>query len=109
MILSSHDVSNGGLIIALSEMSMASNLGVKILKPKKLTNIFKYFFGEDQSRYIIEVDKNNLGKVEKVLKNNNIFYENIGTTQKDFFEIQDELKINIKDLYKTNNQWYNNY
>ena len=42
-------------------------------------------------------------------KRNNIFYENIGSTQKDYFEIQGELKINIKELYKINNQWYNNY
>ena len=44
LILSSHDVSNGGLIVALSEMAMSSNYGVKIQKPKKLTNLFKYFF-----------------------------------------------------------------
>ena len=43
MILSSHDVSNGGLITTLSEMSISSNYGAKILKPKKLTNLFKYF------------------------------------------------------------------
>ena len=63
-----HDVSNGGLLVALSEMSIGSNFGVKISKSKKLTNIFGYFFGEDQGRYILEIDKNNLEKVEKILK-----------------------------------------
>ena len=43
IVESAHDVSDGGLIIALSEMSINSNYGVKIQKPKKLTNIFKYF------------------------------------------------------------------
>ena len=104
-----HDVSSGGLIVTLAEMSMGSNYGAKIIKPKKLTNLFNYFFGEDQSRYILEIEKGNLEKVEKILKNNNIFYENIGSTQKDYFEIQGELKININALYKINNQWYNNY
>ena len=47
--------------------------------------------------------------VEKVLNDNNIYYENIGFTQKDVFEIESELKINIKDLFKINNEWYNNY
>ncbi len=88
---------------------MGSNYGVKINKPKKLTNLLKYFFGEDQSRYVLEVDKNNLEKVEKILKNNNIFYENIGSTQKDHFEIQGELRIDIKELYKINDRWYNIY
>ena len=104
-----HDVSNGGLIIALAEMSTGSNFGIKINKPKKLRNLFEYFFGEDQGRYILEIDKNNTEKFEKILKNNNVFYENIGTVQRDFFEIESEMKMSIKDLYKINNQWYNNY
>jgi phosphoribosylformylglycinamidine synthase subunit PurL len=109
LVLSSHDISNGGLIIALCEMALSSNYGVKIQKPKKLTNLFKYFFGEDQGRYILEIDPKVLPKVEKTLNFNNIYYENIGLTQKDYFEIESELKINVKDLYKANNEWYSNY
>ena len=71
--------------------------------------LFEYFFGEDQARYIIEIESNSLNKVEKILKQNNIYYENIGLTQKEFFEIEKELKIKINDLFKINNEWYNNY
>ena len=109
LILSSHDISTGGLIIALAEMSIGSNIGVKVHKPKRLTNSINYFFGEDQARYLIEVNNKDIPKVDKILKDNNVFYENIGITQSDFFEIEDELKINIKDLFKINNEWYNNY
>ena len=109
LVNSVHDISSGGLIIALTEMCMGTNYGVKIDKPKKLGNLFGYFFGEDQSRYILERGEHNLEKVEKILKNNNIYYENIGFTQKDYFEIKDELKLNINELYKINNQWYDNY
>ena len=35
--------------------------------------------------------------------------EKIGQTQKDYFEIEGELKINVKDLFKLNNEWYNRY
>ena len=44
-----------------------------------------------------------------MLKESNIYYENIGYTQKEYFEIENELKINIKDLVKANNEWYKNY
>ena len=47
--------------------------------------------------------------MEKILKDNDIYYENIGYTQRDFFEIESELKISTKDLFKINNEWYNNY
>ena len=109
LIKSAHDVSSGGLITSLSEMAMSAKLGLKISKPRKLRNPTEYFFGEDQSRYILEVKNENLDKVQKYLKNNNIFYEIIGSTQKKYFEIEGEMKLDINDLCKINNQWYNNY
>jgi len=109
LIDSAHDISSGGLIIALAEMSISSNIGIKINKPKKLSNIFEYFFGEDQGRYLIEVEETKLNKVENILKKHNIFNEIIGTTQKDLFELDKEVKIHINELCKINNQWYNNY
>ncbi len=109
LILSSHDVSNGGLLVAIAEMIFNSNYGAKLYKPKKLTNLYEYFFGEDQARYVIEIDENNCSKAEKILKDNSIYYEMIGNTQKDYLEIDGELKISTKDLFKVNNKWYNNY
>ena len=109
LVLSVHDVSSGGLLVSLSEMSIGSNLGAKIYKPKKLNNKFEYFFGEDQGRYILEVEKANLDKVNKILMDNEIYYENIGKTQVESFEIESEFNIGVNDLYKINNQWYNNY
>ena len=104
-----HDVSNGGLIVALCEMAMSSNYGIKIEKPKKIRNPIEYFFGEDQGRYIVEINKDNLIKVEKILQKNDIYYELIGITQKKYFEIEGLMKSDINDLFKINNQWYNNY
>ncbi len=104
-----HDISSGGLILALAEMTFKSGYGIKINKPKNFSNLMEYFFSEDQSRYLIEVMPDNLNKTCKILNENNIFNETIGIVQKNYFEIPGELKIEIKDLYKMNNSWYNNY
>ena len=109
LILSSHDISSGGLITALSEMSISSGRGAKIQKPKKLMNLLKYFFGEDQARYVVEINANNLSKVENILKDNDIYYDNIGYTQEEYLEIEGVLIISTKDLFKINNEWYNSY
>ena len=109
LVVSAHDLSNGGLLTALSEMCMGSEFGVKIPQPKKLRNIFEYFFGEDQGRYILEINPKNLRKVKEFLEESNIYFENIGFTQKNYFEIEDQMKIGINDLYNINNEWYNNY
>ena len=57
----------------------------------------------------MEIEQKNLDKVEKDLKNNDIFYEKIGFTQNKYFEIENKLKIDTNVLFQINNQWYNNY
>ena len=109
LVLSAHDVSSGGLITALCEMSLNSGLGIKIEKSKKLRNSIEFFFGEDQGRYILEIDKKQFKKVENILINANIHFESIGTTQYKYFEIEGEMKTDINALFKISNQWYNNY
>ena len=109
LIASAHDISSGGLILSLAEMSLSSGYGLKIEKPSKLSNLMEYYFGEDQGRYLLEIEPKNLQKTTKILNENNIFGEKVATVQKDYIEMLGELKININDLYKINNKWYNNY
>ena len=109
LVSSAHDISSGGSILSLAEMSIPSNLGLKINKPKTLSNLIEYFFGEDQGRYLLEIEDKNLDIVRKILKENNVFNETIATVQKNDFEISGTLKISIKDLCIANNKWYNNY
>ena len=108
-VLSCHDVSSGGILVALAEMSMASMLGLKIIRPKKFNDLNEYFFAEDQSRYLIEIERDNLNKVKSILKENNTFYEIVAEVQNDIFEIDKTFSIKIGDLYKYNIQWFSKY
>jgi len=109
LVASCHDVSSGGILISLAEMSMASMLGLKILKPKKFTDLNEYFFGEDQGRYLIEIEIDNLKKVESILKKSNIFYEVVAEVQNDIFELSKTFSIKTEELYKNNNQWFKKF
>ena len=109
LVLSAHDISSGGMIVALAEMSIASMLGLKIYKPKKTTNFIEYFFAEDQGRYLLEIDRNNLKKIESSLKKNNIFFEVVAEVQNDIFEIEKTFGMKVNDLYNYNNQWYHKF
>ena len=109
LVQSAHDISSGGILVSLAEMSMFSGLGLKIFKPKKLTNHIEYFFGEDQGRYLIEISPNNKSKVENILKKNNVFFDHVAEVQNDTFEIEKILNLKIKDLHFYNNQWYKKY
>ena len=89
-------------------MTINSNNGLKMNKPKNLTNLMEYFFSEDQGRYLVEIEPSNIKKVSMILDENNIFSEIVGIVQEDFFELKKKKKISINELYKINNTWYNN-
>ena len=50
-----HDVSDGGLLIALAEMAMAGGIGAQLLAAPGSIVPHAYWFGEDQARYIVTV------------------------------------------------------
>lgn len=49
-----HDLSDGGLLVALAEMAMASNIGAAVMNPTELP-AHAFWFGEDQARYAVTV------------------------------------------------------
>jgi len=49
-----HDVSDGGLLVAIAEMAMAGDIGAELKLPSgQLPHAF--LFGEDQARYVVTV------------------------------------------------------
>ena len=109
LVNSIHDVSAGGILLSLSEMCMNSKIGAKINIERNDINLHEYLFGEDQSRYLIEISKENIEKVTKILEKNSIYFEIIGETQKDILEVDKNLKIKISELVENNSFWFKNY
>ena len=109
LIKSSHDVSLGGIIIALSKMCIKGKKGATLKKPNYLMNEFEYLFGEDQGRYIIEIEKNNLKNVTEILEKNSVHYDELGTVNENELVINDKSKITIDELIKSHTNWLTNY
>ena len=109
LIISCHDISVGGIIIALSKMCIKGNKGVKLNSQIKLLNKFNYFFAEDQGRYIIEIENNNLAMVKKVLEENSVHFDELGVVDGNKLTFKDELNISIQDLNKKYKSWLKNY
>ncbi len=108
-IKSAHDVSLGGIIIAISKMSIKGNKGIKLNKSKNLMNEIDYLFAEDQGRYIIEVKKKDLKDVIKILDKNSVHHEELGfITEKDII-INEKTKVTIDELKSYNTNWLTNY
>jgi len=50
-----HDVSDGGLLVAITEMALAGNCGARLLPGPAGVSAHGFWFGEDQGRYILAV------------------------------------------------------
>ena len=109
LVNSVHDISSGGILVALSEMCISSEIGAKIKVPHDKINLHEYLFGEDQSRYLIEIKEENKDKVSNILKENSIYFEIIGKTQKDSLEINKDLSTKITELSELNSFWFKKY
>jgi phosphoribosylformylglycinamidine synthase subunit PurL len=50
-----HDVSDGGVLVALAEMAMASGVGARMMTHPRDIPGHAFWFGEDQGRYLVAV------------------------------------------------------
>jgi len=108
LIESCHDISSGGLILCLLEMSIGSDIGFEIETNKKGFDRVKFLFGEDQSRYMVEVNNQNKDSFENCLKKSNIIFTKIGKTSEKV-SIDNDLKFDLEELSKLNKSWFYKY
>ena len=108
-IKSAHDVSLGGIITALSKMCIKGKKGANLKKPNYLINQFEYLFGEDQGRYIIEISKDDKENATKILQENSVHFDELGSVNDDSLIVDDKTKVSIDDLIKSHTNWLTNY
>ena len=108
-IKAAHDVSLGGIITALSKMCIKGKKGATLKKPNYLINQFEYLFGEDQGRYIIEITKDDLKSVTKILQDNSVHFDELATVNENELIIDNKTKVSIDDLIESHTTWLTNY
>ena len=109
LVKSAHDISSGGILVALSEMCLSGNIGVKIKIQTNQLGLHNYLFAEDQSRYLIEIREKDRKITCNLLKENDIYYDIIGITQKEKLELDKKFSISINELKEINNNWFYQY
>jgi phosphoribosylformylglycinamidine synthase len=102
LITSAHDISEGGLIVALAEMAISSgNIGCEIDLGDSPT--VGDLFSETQSRIVITIEKSKLEQVTSIAQKHNVPFNIIGKTIEDKFTIKNYINYSIKnvsDLYE---------
>ena len=116
-ITACHDCSDGGLLVAIAEMTYKYGVGALInpvnrasdctgshaaqdpAQPLSGSQDLAYFFGEDQGRYVVTTK--NAAAVLEAAKKAGVSAEKIGETQNDYLEFAEQ-KIATSELRKAN-------
>ena len=107
-----HDISDGGILIAIAEMALASVkdamfLGVKITNPTNIPD-HAFFFGEEQSRYILTSPDAN--SIMEIAKRHNVSAKILGKTTKHQELTIDKIgNISLQRCFEINERWLPEY
>jgi phosphoribosylformylglycinamidine synthase len=104
-----HDVSDGGLLVALAEMAMAGEIGAQLLAAPNSIVPHAFWFGEDQARYIVTVSAADAGLVLAKMKGAGVPCTRIGTTGGDAIAVAGETPMAIEKLRSAFESWLPNY
>src|SRR5262245_20485549 len=98
-----HDVSDGGLLVAIAEMAMASGIGAELEAAPLPAHGF--WFGEDQARYVLAVPARNAAKVATRAPGAGIPIRWLGTTGGDTLTLAGEHPILVARLCESFEGW----
>jgi phosphoribosylformylglycinamidine synthase len=100
-----HDVSDGGLLIALAEMAMASGIGARLASAPPAIPAHAFWFGEDQGRYVVGVAPHKLDEVLHAFGSARIAVQRLGTTGGDALTLPGERPILLSVLRESFEGW----
>jgi phosphoribosylformylglycinamidine synthase subunit PurL len=98
-----HDVSDGGLLVALAEMAMASGIGAELEAAPIAPHAF--WFGEDQARYVVTVKESAANKIAARATAANVPLQQIGLTGGAALLLKDERHIEVSKLRERFEGW----
>jgi phosphoribosylformylglycinamidine synthase II len=108
LIKSAHDLSEGGLAVAIAESCILNTtrpIGAQISIPATTRSDF-LLFGEDQSRILITTSAENAARVQSLLQANSIPFQIIGIVQSDQLTINNLVSLPAKQLADS---YYNSF
>ena len=88
LLESAHDISDGGLFVALTESAMNGSIGFDVRLPENVRKDV-FLFSESQSRAVVSVSLENIKTFEALLHKQAIPFHRLGTVMDTGFIIDD--------------------
>ena len=101
-VVAAHDISDGGLIPAVADMTIAGHVGAEVSMPQGATH--GWAFGEDQARYVIAT--NNLAALKAAAEEHSVPIQHIGVTNSSKeLKLSDGDIISVTDMIEAFESW----
>jgi phosphoribosylformylglycinamidine synthase len=110
LVTAAHDVSDGGLLVALAEMAMASRIGAVLEAPPDVqaeATAHGFWLGEDQARYVVTAKDTEA--VKRRAHSAGVPLRHIGTTGGRVLMVPDQRPLRVADLMQRSEAWLPNY
>jgi phosphoribosylformylglycinamidine synthase len=104
-----HDLSDGGLLVALAEMAMASGIGARLDAAPSDTPAHAFWFGEDQARYVVTVPTGGADAVLARARAASVPAQRLGATGGDALTLPGESPILVASLRESFEGWFPAY
>ncbi|MGI9385309.1 MAG: phosphoribosylformylglycinamidine synthase subunit PurL [Methyloligellaceae bacterium] len=104
-----HDVSDGGLLVAVAEMALAGGVGVLLDALPSHLSAHALAFGEDQGRYVIATTGSAADQIIADAQESSIPARRIGVTGGDAIVIEGETPLSLDHLAHLQQVWLPNY
>lgn len=101
-----HDVSSGGLILTLAEMTMAATKGAYLTLTDQRGPAHALLFGEDQARYVIAVSADLADFVDASAEAAGVPFRRLGSVGGDRLTVDNLIDLSVVDLVNANESWF---
>ena len=104
-----HDVSDGGILVAVAEMALAGDIGADI-GIAGMTQSIPFFFGEDQGRYVLTAAPEVADRIEHELREAGLVHAIIGQTiGEKVLRVEREGEATLASLRALHEGWFPKY
>ena len=104
-----HDVSDGGLLVAIAEMALAGAIGAQLFPYEGKLPAYAAWFGEDQGRYVVEA---NPELAEEIIERARLLAlpaRVVGRIGGDTLSLRNETALAVVDLRSAHESWFPEY
>jgi phosphoribosylformylglycinamidine synthase subunit PurL len=107
-VTAAHDVADGGVLVAVAEMAMASGIGAVLEAPHGIPT-HAFWFGEDQGRFVVTVSAELVDAVVEAAGRAHLHVHRLGATGGRVLAFGDERPIPVSELRSRSESWLPDY